>query len=127
MLDYSFFIGLGLGVLLCYYIAFRLRKRFNDLLVQREHRLFMLTTITEKLVCSATLQRNGLLSKEVETTLLEGINMSEIEKTGISIRGLSNRNLSRVDTMKFCLDRLQENLDFLEKDANDPWRWKKST
>lgn len=94
--------------------------------MQREQRLFTLTSVTEKLVASANLQRSGLLNKEIQDSLLEGLNMSAIEKAGITIRGLANRNLSRPESMQFCLDRLQKNIDQLEKDYNDPYRWKKA-
>ncbi|GGF89380.1 MULTISPECIES: hypothetical protein [Cysteiniphilum] len=125
MLDYSFLIGLGIGSIICFYTIFRLRKQFKIILMQREQRLFALTSVTEKLVASANLQRSGLLNKEIEDSLLEGLNMSAIEKAGITIRGLANRNLSRPESMQFCLDRLQKNIDQLEKDYNDPFRWKK--
>ncbi|MDA0910708.1 MAG: hypothetical protein O2809_04015 [Proteobacteria bacterium] len=125
MLDYSFLIGLGIGSIICFYTIFRLRKQFKIMLMQREQRLFALTSVTEKLVASANLQRSGLLNKEIEDSLLEGLNMSAIEKAGITIRGLANRNLSRPESMQFCLDRLQKNIDQLEKDYNDPFRWKK--
>ncbi|WP_440616832.1 hypothetical protein [Cysteiniphilum sp. 6C5] len=126
MLDYSFLIGLGIGSIICFYTIFRLRKQFKIILMQREQRLFALTSVTEKLVASANLQRSGLLNKEIEDTLLEGLNMPAIEKAGITIRGLANRNLSRPESMQFCLDRLQKNIDQLEKDYNDPYRWKKT-
>ncbi|WHN64643.1 hypothetical protein [Cysteiniphilum sp. QT6929] len=125
MLDYSFLIGLGIGSIICFYTIFRLRKQFKIILMQREQRLFALTSVTEKLVASANLQRSGLLNKEIEDSLLEGLNMSAIEKAGITIRGLANRNLSRPESMQFCLDRLQKNIDQLGKDYNDPFRWKK--
>ncbi|WP_119329115.1 hypothetical protein [Cysteiniphilum halobium] len=127
MLDYSFLVGLGIGSIICFYSIFRLRKQFKIILMQREQRLFTLTSITEKIVASANLQRSGLLNKDIEDLLLEGLDMPSIEKAGITIRGLANRNLSRPESMRFCLDRLQKNMDQLEKDYHDPYRWKKAT